>query len=1133
MSYINTRDPFHGAERPAYKTFIKLEKWHPRIPTGQLPPFLHDYCCVHFIGGERESQSLFSCVHKLYHDMFNDPSDRKSMVYQVKTGETIALLTKDRSEAVSSLTFVEVSGSVVILWFGTKPNYQGIGMATFLLTVLYGVVSSRVMKDVLVDVYLKANRAANSAAWTFYERRGFVEMSKSKAGFPPALFRYFGNQPSALSEYLAPSKDLVWVWKQFTKEDLNKILEKNDDGTIKPLNKRLITNPTSNDSPSVYAILPGNMTIAEAEHCHPSYESKCSTLADRLWYPPHADDELGNETLTGTTVALNWITRCFTPREEGFLDSQYLGIVLAWIQRHPKAKVWEDTVTIVPPVIMESVSKMLKLFQEFEKSRDAEVAAYCAVNDSSTALAGASVDTSHLFHPEFDERSFMVASIPVVKFILDNKHVLQKTRYIAMLAQDDTDYSWSCFISINAQRIGRKKENKEESTINNECGYILFDSTLTATDSRKPIQQTFFLRLLYMILYEPLKPRKEEPVPPWQNAVTAPWFQCMFEFRVRLGKRRKDKPKYNFGFCINNSEDIEDDTTMGRLLEFKLDKKYFLLRKTAPVTKPAIEKAKHESALMALIFFLDFFISASNNDLLYRSDEEKGEPFITGLGSTLPLTKKSLAAYIKETQVRIIQVIDRISSTQLGPLRNETTEYKDYLLPEDDGEFKFPTPKAIFRDLASLDGWSAKEKRKENTNDANDAVNEDDMGGIVVEEGAEERQANINAAKIDRKWNKKKPRSKRNEDGVMTPQSKKSSIPKPEDLSGTKPTPIKLSQSLNLPSMADIAPGVNLFAEQFGRAISEESKDDVIWEAFKVVQHQFNMPFVSHLKTMIRLTLEKPKVSNVAGDVGELENVHVVDDVRDLDVGRPTKCEAYMDLTLKWLGEYKAAASRDKNELVKKYYNRLLVAGCRFVEKKDGSENTWQLMTAERGEDVVRRRMRYIAVDKDTKPVARKVAQEPPQNPLGPTPPAITEIVLGKKDEPKRHPANSAFRNKLSEHAEDFVKGDEAEKKSITSLIVDNLQKEGFTFVTNEDGIWKEVKLNDILTKVRKILREKRKNRNQAAKRKAVAMMSSTAADEEGTSGEGGDNKRPATKNITRENETTINVIDDEHKENA
>ena len=123
--------------------------------------------------------------------------------------------------------------------------------------------------------------------------------------------------------------------------------------------------------------------------------------------------------------------------------------------------------------------------------------------------------------------------------------------------------------------------------------------------------------------------------------------------------------------------------------------------------------------------------------------------------------------------------------------------------------------------------------------------------------------------------------------------------------------------------MADIAPAVNLFADNFGRATSEESKHEVTWEAFKVVQHQFNMPFVTDLKSMIRLTLENPKVSNVGGDV------------RELDVGRQMKCEAYMDRTLKWVGEYKEACSRRvKDELVKKYYNRLLMEVYRFVEKR-------------------------------------------------------------------------------------------------------------------------------------------------------------------------------------------------------
>jgi hypothetical protein len=79
------------------------------------------------------------------------------------------------------------------------------------------------------------------------------------------------------------------------------------------------------------------------------------------------------------------------------------------------------------------------------------------------------------------------------------------------------------------------------------------------------------------------------------------------------------------------------------------------------------------------------------------------------MGRGLPLQKTKLTAYLREMEVCIIQIIDRIASTQLGPSREEAIEFVKHIPIIDDIENKqkritMPTRTLVFPDFAAYHG---------------------------------------------------------------------------------------------------------------------------------------------------------------------------------------------------------------------------------------------------------------------------------------------------------------------------------------------------------------------------------------------------------------------------------------------
>jgi hypothetical protein len=77
--------------------------------------------------------------------------------------------------------------------------------------------------------------------------------------------------------------------------------------------------------------------------------------------------------------------------------------------------------------------------------------------------------------------------------------------------------------------------------------------------------------------------------------------------------------------------------------------------------------------------------------------------------------------------------------------------------------------------------------------------------------------------------------------------------------------------------------------------------------------------------------------------------------------------------------------------------------------------------------------------------------------------PAPHQIVCGKAGEQKRHPANLAYRRKIQRMTNDYQEtASEVEKVKISDTLLEELGHDGLNFIWKRDGVWKEMKMDEI-----------------------------------------------------------------------
>ena len=115
-------------------------------------------------------------------------------------------------------------------------------------------------------------------------------------------------------------------------------------------------------------------------------------------------------------------------------------------------------------------------------------------------------------------------------------------------------------------------------------------------------------------------------------------------------------------------------------------------------------KMPKESGLFAFVFLLDFCLLFEN--IIFKQDEKVLS--LSGMGVLLPVQKAKLSAFLQQMRMCIIQVIDRIASTQLGSSREEAVEYQRFIIPKEGRQIiKMPKSGKRFPDLSRGSSWRA------------------------------------------------------------------------------------------------------------------------------------------------------------------------------------------------------------------------------------------------------------------------------------------------------------------------------------------------------------------------------------------------------------------------------------------
>jgi hypothetical protein len=196
------RDPFDKKDCPVFKKLSLMVKWHPRIPENELPFWLVDYEVGHFTGTDPSSQS--HAVHCLYFSLFKNETDRSMMVPALCKGETLAVFTADQKITASALSFAACSSAVVVFFLATDPSFWTIGMASFLLNLLYHKIYLLGERRKLR--FFKANPVPSAGSFEWYE---------GSCGFDPVDGSFSAEDEGPLRGYLAESPDLKWLQKVF------------------------------------------------------------------------------------------------------------------------------------------------------------------------------------------------------------------------------------------------------------------------------------------------------------------------------------------------------------------------------------------------------------------------------------------------------------------------------------------------------------------------------------------------------------------------------------------------------------------------------------------------------------------------------------------------------------------------------------------------------------------------------------------------------------------------------------------------------------------------------------------------------------------------------------------------------
>ena len=372
------------------------------------------------------------------------------------------------------------------------------GFGTFLFILLikyllsYGytmqeIPSKRPPVDPLVggvSILLHVNVALNPLAVAFYKNRGFkrIDLQKEQPKLPAqGLLQKLKTAPF---NFVWPKKvnEHGMAWYFLRPDKILKILS----SAHKSVTMGLPVNPfvTANhlgvfDDASIYAQLPGNLLLDDAEQCGEGLSlleggCNCFKTTDAL--------QLGQPMtpqLQYYKAFLPWCERLRVCAGKPFWGASHraTSIALAWLSRNPSLQLWKERMTVVPPSVGSDVSKAYSFFQQYLLRTD-------------MIANGESPDKADLiFHPSYDAGRFAECMRMVCRFILYHPEIMTNQLMALFLPGNHIHHPTTCIVAINPGKF----DGDDTTPISLDkpvCGFLHFNPVANDEDfSLLPIEK--------------------------------------------------------------------------------------------------------------------------------------------------------------------------------------------------------------------------------------------------------------------------------------------------------------------------------------------------------------------------------------------------------------------------------------------------------------------------------------------------------------------------------------------------------------------------------------------------------------------------------------------------------------------
>ena len=651
MSHITTRlEPFIVSDEIWVESpLIDLIHYHPyfRINESTIPEWLLDYGLIRFTGYDSTRRET-KLVHRLYYGMFTNDEDRDMVKPNMAMGETIAMVSSPPTrDIVCALTYFQIDGTVIVFFLATKVTMQVMGLAQLLLRLLLRR-ARHVYRDRDDDIvlYLFANPGKNEDAWNWYKKRGFQVLENLPTFSPNIRAAFHNHDVQEMQTYLTAKESLQWLSKTLDETSDYQLVETD-------IMEKMFVNPYALWPPNVYAMLPSHVSLHELDKCMPTSKVKA---IQRLFALPKQIGKKETSLDTDTnllipdgyyqTVYVTWVSRTFQKSGSNLFDVDMLDLSLVWSQRHFASTRLIDHIFIIPSYIMTQATSMYVRYCSYLQSREVTEIAF----------------------NEFEEMEFMEC-VPIVMKYLFEKIMFLKATYIACLTQD-LDDSWSCLIHVN------KQDNDEATHIS---GYYRCDPTNPSRNKVLLPQWPFFLKLASMV--------QEEFAP-----ATASTYASAEKVNFKLFASLED-----FHIMMQNYYDYFGENAIW--FPKQIPKEY-------SDDKFCCASLTTVSDVKALMFLLDFL------RCLEYSKDRQSLGFKRNMGKDISKikTQKQMMNVVVEMQRGKIELIDKLSETQLGESRRKAKEYKERIL----GFEKFPSCDFTYGDQVSGQ-WLGHRKRYQET----------------------------------------------------------------------------------------------------------------------------------------------------------------------------------------------------------------------------------------------------------------------------------------------------------------------------------------------------------------------------------------------------------------------------------